>query len=158
MMTSEQHIQTLLQKHLAGGEAFIPLSKILPELPFNKLGERPHNLPYSFYELFYHITYAQKDILKYCVSETYTTPNWPDDYWPKQQIPADESVWQQLQESYLNDRKELEQLISRESLTKIVPTGTSQTLLREILLVIEHTAYHTGQLVVLARLLGVHNE
>lgn len=37
----------------------------------------------------------------------------------------------------------------------VVQNGEDQTLLREILLVIEHNAYHTGQLFVLCRLLGV---
>ncbi|WP_339698523.1 DinB family protein [uncultured Marixanthomonas sp.] len=157
-MISENTIRTVLQNHLAGGKAFMPLTDMFSEITFEKVGERPYNLPYSFYELFYHITYAQKDILKFCISETYTTPNWPDDYWPKQQAPKSKTDWQQLQEDYLKDSKELEQLAENEALTKVVPTGEDQTLFREILLVIEHTAYHTGQLAVVLRLLGLHNK
>ena len=155
-MISGNTIRTVLQKHLAGGEAFIPLTDMLSEITFEKLGERPYNLPYSFYELFYHITYAQKDILKFCVSEDYKAPNWPDDYWPKQQAPKSETEWQQVQEDYLKDRKELEQLVENKPLMEVVPAGQNETLFREILLVIEHTAYHTGQLVILLRLLGLH--
>lgn len=155
-MISENTICTVLQKHLAGGEAFMPLTDLLSEITFEKIGERPYNLPYSFYELFYHITYAQKDILKFCVSEDYKAPNWPGDYWPKQQAPKSETEWQQVQEDYLKDRKELEQLVENKPLMEVVPAGQNETLFREILLVIEHTAYHTGQLVILLRLLGLH--
>jgi len=37
-----------------------------------------------------------------------------------------------------------------------IPYGTGQTVLREALLVADHTAYHVGQLVLLRRLLGVY--
>tara|TARA_R100000306_G_scaffold237_1_gene487 strand:+ start:17678 stop:18151 length:474 start_codon:yes stop_codon:yes gene_type:complete len=157
-MTSEITIQTILQKHLAGGEAFMPLTHLLSEINFEKVGERAYNLPYSFYELFYHITFAQKDILKYCISETYSSSNWPDDYWPKEQAPKSETDWQNLQKDYLNDRKQLEQIIENKPLTSFVPAGKDHTLLREILLVIEHTAYHTGQLAIVLRLLGIHKK
>ena len=39
-----------------------------------------------------------------------------------------------------------------------IPHGTGQTVLREALLVADHTAYHVGQLVLLKRLLGVYRE
>jgi uncharacterized damage-inducible protein DinB len=39
-----------------------------------------------------------------------------------------------------------------------IPHGDGQTLLREVLLVADHNAYHIGQLVVLRRLLGAWKE
>ena len=68
-MTENRQIKAQLIKHLEGGEAFMPLKELLNEIPFEKLGERPGNLPYSFFELFYHIWFAQKDILDYCKAE-----------------------------------------------------------------------------------------
>jgi uncharacterized damage-inducible protein DinB len=35
-----------------------------------------------------------------------------------------------------------------------IPHGTGQTVLREVLLVADHTAYHLGQMVLVRRLLG----
>jgi hypothetical protein len=35
-----------------------------------------------------------------------------------------------------------------------IPHGSGQTYLREILLAIDHNAYHVGELVILRRLLG----
>ena len=37
-----------------------------------------------------------------------------------------------------------------------IPHGTGQTILREALLVADHTSYHVGQLVMLRRLLGIY--
>jgi hypothetical protein len=36
-----------------------------------------------------------------------------------------------------------------------IPWGSGQTILREVVLVADHNAYHLGQLVLLRRLLGV---
>lgn len=149
-----EHIKTQILKHLKGGEAFMPMEKVLEKFDFHTSGFRMHDLPYSAYEIFYHITYAQKDILNFCKADTYSTPDWPNDYWPARQSPRDEKEWQELKKSYFEDREELAGLVtSPDSLTQVVKNGDSQTLFRELLLVIEHTAYHTGQLVVLSRLL-----
>ena len=39
-----------------------------------------------------------------------------------------------------------------------IPHGDGQTYLREVLLVIDHNAYHLGQLVAVRRLLGAWGE
>ena len=77
----------LLVQHLNGGLASVPISDVINEIPFDKLGERPNRFPYSFYEVFYHITFAQKDILEYCESQDYQERQWPLDYWPKSRKP-----------------------------------------------------------------------
>ncbi|HET8810638.1 MAG TPA: DinB family protein [Flavobacteriaceae bacterium] len=146
-----------LAKHLKGGEAFQPIDHFLKEIPFEKLGIRPNGLPYSFYELFYHIAFAQKDILDFIVSDEYKTPQWPDDYWPENQAPKNEKEWQQLISDYVVTRQELIDLVQNENneLSKPIKNGNGQTLHREILLVLEHNAYHTGQLAMILRLLNI---
>ena len=147
-------IKTQILKHLNGGEAFVPIREVIEKFNFHTSGFRMHDLPYSAYELFYHIAYAQKDILNFCTADKYYAPDWPDDYWPPRQSAKDKEEWEALKKSYFDDRDALVKLVNTpDSLTKIVKHGDSQTLFREILLVIEHTAYHNGQLVVLSRLL-----
>lgn len=145
-----------LAKALKGGEAFQPLKKHLEQVPFEKTGIRPGGLPYSVYELFHHIVYTQRDILDFILSENYQNPKWPDDYWPENPAPKSMNQWKGLQKSYLSDRNQLIDIVEDEvnNLNQIVRNGTHQSLLREILLVIEHTAYHTGQIVVLSRWLS----
>lgn len=148
-------IKTQLLKHLEGGEAFLPLGEVIERFDVHQAGIRMNGLPYSAYELFYHICYAQKDILNFCKADEYITPGWPDDYWPGKQAPKDKAEWEALKKSYFNDRKELAALAENPgALTETVKHGDSQSLLRELLLVIEHTAYHTGQLVVIWRLMS----
>lgn len=155
-MHIDKHIKQQLLKHLGGGEAFVPLQKIIAAVSFEKAGVRPYGLPYSVYDLFYHIAYAQKDIIDFCTAAVYTAPDWPRDYWPEATAPSSEKEWEQLKTSYFKERENFKDFIKNDqnNLLDLAAHGESQSLLREILLIIEHTAYHTGQLVVLQRLLN----
>ena len=147
-----------LTKHLQSGAAFTGIDDFIDDIPFDKLGIRPQGLPYSFYEIFYHIYFAQKDILDFCTADTYGKHAWPDDYWPKKQKPDSEKDWGMLKSAFFTDRKALEEWLNSEEnkLEDVVKNGKDQTIFREVLLVLEHNAYHTGQLMILARLLGEH--
>lgn len=157
-MDGNAQIKLQLITHLKGGEAFIPLEELLKEITFDKLGLRPKDLPYSFYELFYHIRFTQKDILDYCIAKDYKTPSWPADYWPQENSPADTNSWEKLKEDYFRERQLLiDHLMDPETeLLGIVRNNTAHSLLREVLLVIEHTAYHSGQMLIVLRHLGLH--
>ncbi|WP_417887191.1 DinB family protein [Zunongwangia sp.] len=147
-----------LVKHLDGGEAFMPITEVLNKISFEDLGKRITPLPYSFYEIFYHIRYAQKDILNYIVSDTYKTPNWPEGYWDKKEAPESKEDWESLKEQFFAERQQLANYILDETndLDEPVKNSKNHTLLRELMLVIEHNAYHLGQLIVILRLLGDH--
>ncbi|SFG17202.1 Uncharacterized damage-inducible protein DinB (forms a four-helix bundle) [Salegentibacter agarivorans] len=147
-----------LIKHLQGGEAFMALEDLIDKISFEKLGEKPQNLPYSFYELFYHIVFAQKDILEYSISENYKSSEWPDDYWPKESTPDTEEDWKKLKKDYFEDRERFKNFILDTDIDLNLPVKNSDnhSLLREIMLVIEHTAYHTGQMLIILRLLGLY--
>lgn len=159
-MMEHFEIKKRLSEHLKGGEAFLPLEEMLKKIEFEKLGIRPENLPYSFYELFYHIRFAQKDILDYCKGGNYKSHNWPDDYWPEEQAPKSIEDWKKLKSAYFEERQILSEfLLSPDNdLLSPVKKGTDHTLLREVMLVIEHSAYHTGQLLILLRQLDLYSK
>lgn len=156
-MKANQKPEKTLLDHLKGGEAFMPVEKILEKITWKDLGERPQSLPYSFYELFYHMYFTQKDILNYCLNENYEAPQWPDDYWPLKKSPDTETEWEQLKSAFFKDRKSLADLLAGNGLADTVPSNEEHSFFREVLLVLEHNAYHSGQLVILLRLLGLHS-
>ena len=65
-------------------------------------------------------------------------------------------AWDESLRRTADDRTALEALARDASvdLAARIPHGTGQTYLRELLLVIDHTAYHLGELIVVRRLLG----
>jgi hypothetical protein len=93
-----------------------------------------------------------------CVNPAYShTRTWPDDYWPTDRIPSD-AAWNASVGAVEADRARLQQLVRDGSLDlfTLVPTGKDrQTYLRAILLVLDHNAYHLGQLIAVRRALGI---
>ena len=151
-------IKAQLLRHLKGGEAFMSIDDLLDKMKYKRIGERPVGLPYSFYEVFYHMYYAQRDLLDFCTAETYKTPSWPKDYWSSEKTASSKEDWNTLKESFFKDRNSLISFIENPEtdLLSIAKNGEKQLVLRELILAIEHNAYHLGQLVVIARLLGAH--
>jgi hypothetical protein len=155
-MADQTEIKQQLIKHLNGGQAFSPIDKVLDQMPFEKIGIVPDGLPYSFYQLFAHIRIAQLDILEYCTLDDYSAGNWPDDYWPDDQAPESREAWNELTDYYFSERKEFCDLIldPGSDLMKPFEANKEHNLLRQAELIIEHTAYHTGQLYIVYRLLN----
>ena len=102
---------------------------------------------------------AQKDILDFCMNARYVHAlKWPDDYWPKDPAPPSAKAWSNSIADFKADRERLKKLAGDASvdLEALVPTGKGrQTYLRAILLVVDHNAYHLGQLVAVRRALDV---
>jgi uncharacterized damage-inducible protein DinB len=151
-----------LREHLARAldweEAHVGFDKAVDGIPADKRGARAPGFEHSPWQLLEHMRIAQEDILDFCVNATYHhSMKWPDDYWPKDPAPPDARAWTGSIASYSRSREELKRLAREvDDLTATVPTGKgSQTYLRAILLVIDHNAYHVGQLVALRRALGL---
>jgi uncharacterized damage-inducible protein DinB len=153
-----QEVKDQLIKHLKGGSAFMPVEELLKYISSEALCWRPKDLPYSFYEIFYHMRFAQKDILDYIKDEAYTTHQWPQDYWPKNNMINSLEEWELLKSHFFKEQQELIGFLqdATNDLLKPVNAKTENTLLREILLVIEHNAYHTGQLLIVLRSLDLY--
>jgi len=156
----QEQIKEQLVAHLKGGDAFVSIEEVLKSIPYGYLGKRTGNLPYSFYEVFFHIWYTQRDILDYCIDENYKLPEWPQDYWPGSHTPGNMDSWNALKNQYFEDRDKFINFILDPSTNILTTIGQEKkhTLLREILLVIEHTAYHTGQLMVILREIGTYGK
>jgi uncharacterized damage-inducible protein DinB len=151
---------TELRDHLARaldwGEAHVTFEKALEDIPAGRRGERPAGFDHSAWDLLEHMRIAQKDLLDFCLNANYEhTMKWPDDYWPSA-APSDET-WKASIAGYKADRARLQQLTRDASidLVKLVPTGKErQTYLRAILLVLDHNAYHLGQILAVRQALG----
>jgi uncharacterized damage-inducible protein DinB len=149
-----------LREHLARAlgwaEAHMSLDDAVADLPAPLRGRKPQGLPYSPWQLLEHIRITQRDILDFCRNPAYEEIAWPDAYWPTSPAPPSDDAWEASVTRIREDRAALETLARDESidLAARIPHGTGQTYLREILLVIDHTAYHMGELIVARRLLG----
>ncbi|HUF34463.1 MAG TPA: DinB family protein [Gemmatimonadales bacterium] len=125
-------------------------------LPAELRGRTPAGLPYSAWQLVEHLRLAQHDILDFCINPAYRELRWPDDYWPTAAAPPSDGAWEESLAGFRRDRDALRALAQDPAVDLLapIPHGSGQTLLRELLLVLDHNAYHLGQLLAVRRLLG----
>ncbi len=149
----------LLTHALEGHQAHIDFESAVRDIPFEYYGKRVNEMPYTLWQLVEHIRIAQKDILDFSVNMDYRPPSWPDDYWPVETGPQDQAQWDNAVQSVGADRETFIKLLNdpENDLLKPFPQGEGQNLLREALLIIDHTSYHVGQIIVLRRLLGIYD-
>jgi len=142
---------------LEGSEAHADAPPILRAFPAALRGLKPHGAPHSAWQLLEHMRIAQWDILEYCRNPDHKSPKWSEGYWPATEAPPSPHAWDRSCKEFLSDRSAMKRLVARPGadLFAKIPHGGGQTLLREALLVVDHNAYHLGQLVLVRRMLGV---
>ena len=155
-MPDETALRKQIARTLDWEEAHAGFDSAVEGLAPELRGKAPPGLPYSPWQLVEHIRRTQADILEFCQAPAYSEKEWPKDYWPGSAAPPTAKAWDDAVAAVRRDRKALAALTLDEktALTAKVPNGTSQTYLREVLLVADHTAYHVGELIVVRRLLG----
>jgi hypothetical protein len=141
---------------LEGGEAHLPFEKVVLRLPSALQGQRPPGHAHSPWEVLEHLRIAQRVTLESCRDPEYVPPPFPAGYWPRSPAPPDRRAWAQSVEAFLEDRKAMVQLVRDPAveLTRPVSPSSDRNLLREALLLADHTAYHLGELVAVRRALG----
>jgi len=153
---SEQILRAQLAGLLESGHAHVPFEKAVAAMPPELVGVRPPGLVHSPWELVEHLRISQWDILEFSRGGDHESPDWPSGYWPEEPEPPEPDAWQGSVDAFLADRRAMEALCldASRDLFEPFPWGDGQNLLREILLLADHNAYHIGQLVQLRRALG----
>jgi hypothetical protein len=144
---------------LREGQAHVAFDDAVKDFPIEKRGLIAEGLPYSAWQILEHIRITQRDILDFSAPPTggYQPIEWPTGYWPKSAEPPSGRAWDVSIAAIRKDLETFEALISRPEadLYKPFRWGEGQNLLREALLIADHTSYHLGELVVVRRLLGI---
>jgi uncharacterized damage-inducible protein DinB len=139
-------------------EAHVGFDKVVDGIPAERRGARAAGFEHTPWQLLEHLRIAQKDLLDFCVNANYVHAlRWPEEYWPNA-APPNAPAWDASVADFKADQRKLKELVRDPNidLSALVPTGRSeQTYLRALLLVIDHNAYHLGQLVAVRRALGI---
>jgi len=139
---------------LRGGTAHSSLDDALEGLTVEQAGTKVKELPYTIWQLTEHIRIAQWDMLEFSKDGNHQSPKWPDAYWPKETAPAGEQAWKHSLSQIKKDLEAFTELVKTGDLTKPIPHGDGQTLLREALQLADHNSYHLAEIIVIRRLLG----
>jgi hypothetical protein len=151
----DQALREQLLHAIRGDESHIDLNAALEGFPAKSAGVKLDGMPHTAWQLLEHMRIALSDILEFSRNQQHKSPKWPDEYWPKSEVPPDEKAWEASISALRSDTQALEALISDPSqdLFKPIEGGSGQTLLREAIVAGSHNSYHLGQLVFLKKAL-----
>lgn len=143
-----------LNKALAHATVKDAINNLRPELR----NKQPQKGIHSVWELFEHMRIAQEDILRYTLDKNWKSPKWPDEHWPDNDKLTDK-LWDESVQKFFSDMDELQSLANNPDIdiTSEIPHGEGRTYLRELLLIIDHNAYHSGQIILVRKLLNAWN-
>jgi len=145
------HLVSLLTQ----ANAHTTFEEACADVPLLVFNHHVPEVPYTIWHLAEHVRIAQWDILEFSSQQAHESPKWPDGYWPARDANATEEKWEHTLKQIQEDRDRFVDLLRdpEQDLLAPIPHGTGQTLLREALLIADHTAYHTGEIVMMRRLL-----
>ncbi|HET8523587.1 MAG TPA: DinB family protein [Thermomicrobiales bacterium] len=157
-MTSERAIRDQIVALLQGGNAHMTFDEAVADFPLSSINTRPPHVPYTPWHLLEHLRITQRDILDFIAAGQYEEPRWPDDYWPDQDVTANEQSWQETIRQFREDLTALIALAQDPAQDLGAPvkhaTNDGQNLARELLVVADHNAYHIGEFAILRQVMG----
>jgi hypothetical protein len=147
-----QHLVWLLQS----GDAHMPLEDAVAAFPLGRINEVFPQGTYSAWALLEHLRLTQWDILDFVTNPAYQERAWPQEYWPAAEQQATAADWQRTLAAFVQDRAELVRIVEdpQTNLYRSLAHGSGQTILREILLVADHNAYHIGEFAIMRQVMG----
>jgi hypothetical protein len=159
-MPSDELLRNHLVWLLRGGNAHMPFQEAVSGFPLGRINALfPHG-SYSAWALLEHLRIAQWDILDFMTNSAYQYREWPQEYWPAEGTQATAEDWQRTIAEFEHDLAELARIVEdpQTDLYSAIAHGTGQTILREILLVADHNAYHIGEFAIMRQVMGTWPE
>ena len=146
-MKQDEILRENLTALLTGEHARMPFEDVVGDFPMGKINEKFPNADYTPWHLLEHIRRCQEDILDFCRNPDYQEKEWPQDYWPAKGKKATAADWQKTVNGFKKDFKALEKIVNdpATNLFKGIPWGEGITILREIVTVANHNAFHLGE-------------
>ena len=145
---SDTAVRKQLVNLLTKQQAHQSLDDVVKNFPEKDYNTRPPNVEYTFWHLLEHLRITQWDILDYCRNPNYRAIEWPRQYWPARDATTDAAGWQHTIDQFHADLDALVAIVKnpKTDLYESIPHGyDGHNILREILVVADHNAYHIGE-------------
>jgi hypothetical protein len=154
-MNEKDLLRTQLLELLRGGHAHMSLDQAVEDFPMEAINTPPPEVPYTPWHLLEHMRISQWDILEFIRDPAHVSPQWPEGYWPARDEKADPAKWEATLSRFRADHQDLDSLVEdrRTNLTADLPHAPGYSVLREILVVSDHNAYHIGEFAILRQVM-----
>jgi hypothetical protein len=141
------------------GDAHMSFADAVADFPTDAINVQPPNVPYSFWHLVEHVRLCQIDMLDYLVNADYRAPRFPEEVWPRPDARASVQQWHDSLAAYAADLDRVEAYVRDEAtdLWTAAPHAWEEahTPLRTVIVMVDHAAYHGGEIGILRQVLGL---
>ena len=146
-------------KLLRKSQAHAGFARALDGFPWELAGRRVDGQPHTAWQLLEHLRLAAEDLVSYAVDAGYEERGFPEGYWPATTAPASGAEWQESVDALHAAVERMASLVADPERDLYAPVPAAHKpdhhLLRAALILLDHDAYHAGQLVLLRRALGL---
>ena len=141
---------------LERGNAHMSFEQAVEDYPMKRINTVFPNGTDTAWHLLEHLRRAQEDILDFIRNPAYQEREWPKDYKPAQDERATEAMWRETIRGFLADRAALRAIAldPATDLYALIAHGSGQNVLRELLVVSDHNAYHIGEFGIMRQVMG----
>jgi hypothetical protein len=155
-METDQLLREHLAQLLMHSHAHMSFEDAVAEYPVEHINMPFPNGTYGAWHLLEHMRLTQLDILDFIRNPDYQEKVWPRDYWRRTDEQGTADDWERTIHAFLADREALRDIIMnpQADLWAPIPQGTGQTIAREIMVVADHNAYHTGEFAIMRQVMG----
>jgi hypothetical protein len=155
-MNSEKILREEIIQLLQGGNAHHSIKDLVDSFPMEFINDKIPGINYTPWQLIEHIRITQWDILEFVLNPDHLSPEWPEGYWPAKSLKADEKMWEETVSGFFKDLNSIIKIAEDKTsdLFTPLPHAKDYSILRELLLVADHNAYHLGQLMMLNKSLS----
>lgn len=155
-MASTKTTRDLLLEQLLGENAHVSFKDAVNGLSVDVAGTEIDGLPHTIWDLIEHIRIAQDDIIEFSQNKEYEPMEWPADYWPQSHQPENSRELEKAIDAVQTGIQTMAEMTKNPANNLRIPFeyGSGQTLFREAMLIVDHNAYHIGQIVQIRRMLN----
>lgn len=157
MAKADRVLREQLLALLEGGQAHMGFEDAVTGFPMKEINHQVPNAGYTVWHALEHMRITQWDILRFVVDPNHVSPDFPSGYWPKKGEEATPAQWKKTVEQIRSDLEAVKGLVQdpKTDFFRPIPHARDYTILREVLLVADHNAWHTSELVTLRRVLNL---
>jgi hypothetical protein len=157
-MPNDQPLRQHLAALLHSESAHANFDATVADLPTALHGKQPAGTAHTPWQVLEHMRITQRDVLDRIGNANHRALDFPDEYWPPTAAPrkndSKNDSWDASIAAFRADQKALAEIIGKADLYGKTRPGADAVLLDDLLMIVDHNAYHLGELILLRRLLG----
>jgi hypothetical protein len=143
-MDTQEIVRKQLLDLLRGGNAHMGFAEAFDHFPMEAINASPAGSDYTPWRL-----------LEFVRDPNHKSPPWPAGYWPAKGLSADRQKWEGSLKSFWSDLQDMQAIIEdpQTDLFSDLPHAPGYTILREVLVLADHNAYHMGEFAMLRQVM-----